>query len=66
MGYIDRENIVGFNLNDGRVKCANCMSNEEFNDFIARDDLSENCIITKEEAENNEGLYFCDFCNKQL
>jgi len=54
MGYIDRENIVGFNLNDGRVKCANCMSNEEFNDFMARDDLSENCIITKEETENNE------------
>ena len=59
MPLIPREEVVGLNL-QGEIICERCVSAKEWEDMV------ESEIIKREQIENDENLYFCDRCEKQL
>jgi hypothetical protein len=60
MGYIKPEEICGYNL-DNEIVCTGCIDSE---DFI--DDLPIKDIITNDDVDKDDGIYFCDRCKERL
>lgn len=60
MAYV--KDIAGATLlPSGITVCLKCLTNEE------RQDLTENEVISRDEVDDDdEGMYFCDRCKKQL
>jgi aspartate carbamoyltransferase regulatory subunit len=54
------ENIVGMYLEDGSVKCRNCMSQEDSKN------LTHKQIITEEDLRKDDVWIYCDYCEKRL
>lgn len=59
MAEIKIEDIFGY-LKGENLYCPDCAEKEDLKDFSFRDILSRN------EVESEETLYFCDICEKQL
>jgi hypothetical protein len=54
------ENIVGMYLEDGSVKCRNCMSEE---DWKKRKRMR---IITEDDIRKDDEWIYCDYCEEKL
>lgn len=54
------DNLVGMYEEDGSVKCIDCMKEEDWKD------LKQEKIITLDDIENGEKLFYCDYCEKKL
>jgi hypothetical protein len=54
------ENLVGIYEEDRRVRCRDCMEEEDW-----KDTKQEN-IITLDDVEIGEKLFYCDYCEKKL
>jgi len=65
MAAIKKEDIVGVyikdaqNMSPGHLHCLDCYSG----DFT---DLTLDDILTQDESEDGETLYFCDSCKKAI
>ena len=59
MGMINVEDIMGFFIGQKCV-CCDCVTKDE------EAELSENGIITSNDTESGDSLYFCDRCEKQI
>ncbi len=59
MGVINTEDIVGYWIEQECV-CRDCVSKEE----AAR--ASQDDIITAEEVDSGDNLYFCDRCKGRI
>ncbi|UCF72261.1 MAG: hypothetical protein JSW35_08730 [Deltaproteobacteria bacterium] len=58
VGKID--DLLGMYEEDGSVKCRYCMKEEDW------EDLKQENIITSEDIENGEELFYCDYCEQRL
>jgi len=54
------ENVVGIYLEDGSVKCRNCMSEEDWKN------LKHTQIITEEDLRKDDEWIYCDYCEERL
>ena len=54
MGIVKREEILAIQKEDGRIICANCMTDQEW------DTITESQIITRDSIDAAEEVYFCD------
>lgn len=54
------DNLVGMYEEDRSVKCRDCMVEKDW------EDLKEDNIITVEDVESGEKLFYCDYCEKKL
>ena len=52
--------ILGIYLEDGSVKCRNCMSEEDWKDILHKR------IITEEDLRKDDEWIYCDYCEKRL
>ena len=59
MGLIKVDDIVGYWVGELCV-CCDCSSKVE------EEDASQNEIITLDDVESGDNLYFCDRCQKQI
>ncbi|MEN6488751.1 MAG: hypothetical protein ABFD66_07705 [Smithella sp.] len=60
MAKISKEDVAGMYRNDGSIICTDCMTDEDWNMMTADD------VITREDVDGEETLFFCDLCKKQL
>jgi hypothetical protein len=60
MGKISKEDISGMWDDEGRIVCADHMSDEDWNE------LTEDRVITSDEIERSDDLYFCHVDGKRL
>jgi hypothetical protein len=60
MGAYDPKQVAGIRESDGSVKCADCMDTKDW------DPLEETEVITFEEIERSEELFYCDYCEKTI
>jgi len=54
------DDLVGIYEQDGSVKCRDCMEDEDWKH------LSQKNLITLDDVENGERLFYCDYCEKKL
>jgi hypothetical protein len=54
------DNVVGIYLEDGSVKCRNCMSEEDWKN------LTPKRIITDEDLRKDDEWIYCDYCEERL
>ncbi len=59
MSVFKREEIAGIYGNEGPIH-AECMTEEEWNE------MTEDEIITTNQIESDDDIYFCNRCSKQL
>ena len=59
MGVIKTEDIMGYFVGQACV-CCECTTREE--EAV----VSQNEIITLDDVESGDNLYFCDRCEKQI
>jgi len=59
MGIIKKEEIRGYRF-ENEIVCPDCATDAELKD------LNEDEIITDNEIENGDEMYFCDRCKKEL
>ena len=57
MGVIKKEDVVGYWVDD-KLLCIKCAEGKE--------NLTQDKIVTTDEVENEENLYFCDHCHEEL
>ena len=61
MGMVRQEDIVAIWWDENQIVCSECLSNDDW------DNLKEDQIITSGDIERDEEtLYFCDRCKKQI
>ena len=60
MGVHEIDDLVGIYEEDRSVKCRDCMKEKDWKD------LKEENIITLDDVENGEKLFYCDYCEKKL
>jgi hypothetical protein len=53
-------NILGIYLEDGSVKCRDCMSEEDWKD------IRHKRIISEEDLRKDDEWIYCDYCEKRL
>jgi len=58
VGFV--ENVVGIFLEDGSVKCRNCMSEEDWKN------IKHMRIITEEDLRKDNEWIYCDYCEERL
>jgi hypothetical protein len=56
----DLEDLVGIFQEDGSVKCRECMEDEDWKG------LTQESIITAEDIQDGEKLFYCDYCEEKL
>lgn len=54
------DNLVGIYEEDRSVKCRDCMQEKDWRD------LRQENIITLEDIEDGERLFYCDYCEEKL
>ena len=54
------DNLVGIYEEDRSVKCRDCMKEKDWKD------LKQENIITLDDVENGEKLFYCDYCEEKL
>ena len=54
------DNLAGIYEQDGSVKCRDCMEDEDWKH------LSRQNVITLDDVENGERLFYCDYCEEKL
>lgn len=59
MGTIKKDDIRGYHI-ESEIVCANCATDDE------EAGLKEADVITENDADESEDLYFCDRCNKRM
>ena len=59
MGVVRAEDIIGYFVGQECV-CCDCASKKE------EEIVSQNEIITLDDVESDDELYFCDRCQKQI
>jgi hypothetical protein len=52
--------VVGIREQDGSMKCRACMNEEDWST------LTQENVITLEELESGERLFYCDYCEEKL
>ncbi len=52
--------LVGIYEEDRSVKCRDCMKKEDWKN------LKKDNIITLDDIENSEKLFYCDYCEEKL
>lgn len=60
MGKISKEEIAGIWDDVGNVVCADCVPDEVWTY------MTEDQIISRDNVDNGDDLYFCDECREQL
>jgi len=60
MGVHEIDNLVGVYEEDRSVKCRDCMKEKDWKD------LKQENIITLDDVEKGEKLFYCDYCEKKL
>jgi len=60
MGVHEIDDLVGIYEKDGSIKCRDCMKGKDWKD------LKQENIITLDDMENSEKLFYCDYCEKKL
>ena len=61
MSVVKVEDIVGYRVEKEYV-CCDCATEEEVENSV----VSQEYIITSNDMENSEDLYFCDRCGKLI
>jgi hypothetical protein len=56
----DLEDLVGIFQEDGSVKCRDCMEDKDWKG------LTQESIITVEDIQDGEKLFYCDYCEEKL
>jgi len=59
MGTVNPEDIRGYFVGSELV-CLDCVENEEANDALGED------ILTQDQIEAGDELFFCDRCKKRI
>ncbi len=59
MGIIKNDDIVGYSF-QGKFVCTDCATDDDLKE------LKEDEVITSDDVEREEALYFCDECKKQI
>jgi len=54
------ENVVGIYLEDGSVKCRDCMEEEDW------ENLRQDRTITEDDLLKDDEWIYCDYCEKRL
>ena len=54
------DNLVGMYEEDKSIKCRECMKAKDWKD------LKQENIITLQDVENGEKLFYCDYCEEKL
>jgi hypothetical protein len=54
------DNVVGIYLEDGSVKCRDCMDDEDW------ENLRQDRTITEEDLVKGDEWIYCDYCEKRL
>lgn len=57
MGIIKQDEILGYWVNE-KLLCLACDDNKE--------EYTQDSILTSDEVEKSDDLYFCDKCEKQI
>ena len=60
MGVHKIDDLVGICEEDGSIKCRDCMEDRDWKD------LKQENIITLDDMDNSEKLFYCDYCEKKL
>ena len=60
MGVHKIDNLVGVYEEDRSVKCRDCMKEKDWKD------LKQENIITLDDVEKGENLFYCDYCEEKL
>jgi hypothetical protein len=60
MVKVMEKDIVGIRGKDGRCYCLECIPDDLFRE------VTLDAIITRGEAEREQGCYFCDICKRQI
>ncbi len=60
MGVHEIDDLVGIYEKDGSIKCRDCMKDRDWKA------LKQENIITLDDMENSEKLFYCDYCEKKL
>jgi hypothetical protein len=62
MGMIKSEEIVGYwtGHQNSELACTDCVTDAELSD------ITEEQIITRDEIENDDAMFFCNSCDKRL
>ena len=65
MGVVRQEDIVAYRVDPANRQgeeliCSDCAKDEE------SENLKEDAIVTRDEVENSDDLYFCDRCKKRI
>ncbi len=55
MSFISNEEIFAYYDEDGKILCPECASS-----LLDFNSVGSSQILTRDQAENNEGLYFCE------
>lgn len=56
----DFEDLVGIFQEDGSMKCRDCMEDKDWKG------LTQESIITAEDIQDGEKLFYCDYCEEKL
>ncbi|MFP4452660.1 MAG: hypothetical protein ACLFPI_04755 [Desulfobacterales bacterium] len=56
---LDKEQVVAIYIND-LVSCTNCMKDEDWNS------LTQERVITREEKDEKDKIFFCDRCGEPI
>ena len=54
------DNVVGIYLEDGSVKCRDCMEDEDW------ENLEQDHTITEDDLVKDDEWIYCDYCEKRL
>ena len=60
MATHDLKQIAAIRETDGSIKCANCMDKKDW------DQLEETEVITFDQIENSDEIYYCDYCENTI
>ena len=72
MGIIGVDEVLGISDHDGKVKCRNCMKDEDWRQITSEDQViaekkKKKEVTTDDEIINRyDRICFCDYCKKRI
>ncbi len=63
MTIIDLLNIRAIVEADGKVRCMNCIDGDDYRKGC---DPKDEILVSRDDLEDPEKLYICDYCEKEL
>ncbi len=60
MAEYNREDIMGKREENGKIKCTECMEDEDY------DLEGKESFISQDDIDRGDSIFICDYCGKKL